>query len=143
MWEYVSLSISAFFMGYVPFFEIYLAIPVVMIAGMDPVSAIIWSGMGNFLAVPTVLFLYQLLSRWPRLGRWMKKLEYNRFRRHIDRYGGWMVLLVTVLVGVWAVAAAGRSLGMSYRVIMISSACSIILYGIATAFAVQRGLDFF
>ncbi|WP_090927304.1 small multi-drug export protein [Salibacterium qingdaonense] len=143
MMEYILLAVSAVGMGYFPFFEIYLAIPAVMVAGMSPASAVLWAGIGNFAAVPTILFFYEQLCKIPRLERWMNRLEHNRFRGKIERYGGLVVLLTTVIVGVWAVAAVCRSLGMSRKKLMLTSGISICLYGVLTAYSVQAGLDWF
>ncbi|SFP91003.1 small multi-drug export protein [Salibacterium halotolerans] len=143
MMEYLLLALSAVGMGYFPFFEVYLAIPAVMVAGMGPVSAVIWSGAGNFAAVPTILYFYEQLNKIPRLQKWLRRLEENRFRSKIERYGGWMVLFTTVIVGVWAVAVVCRSLGMSRRTLLLTSALSIVVYGVLTAYSVEAGLNWF
>ncbi|WP_026701994.1 small multi-drug export protein [Salibacterium aidingense] len=143
MLEYLLLAISALGMGYIPFFEIYLAIPAMMVAGMGPVSAVIWAGLGNFAGVPTILFFYDQLSKIPRFQNWLHRMEHNRFRAKIERYGGIMVLLTTVFVGVWAVAAICRSLGMSRRKLMLTTGVSIFVYSVLTAYSVQVGLDWF
>ncbi|WP_018922859.1 small multi-drug export protein [Salsuginibacillus kocurii] len=143
MWEYLYLAATAWLLGYVPFFEIYLAIPAVMMMGFDPVSAVIWGGLGNFMAVPTILFFHKQLAKVPRLGKWLHSLENNRFRSHIEKYGATMVVVLTVVAGVWAMAAIGRVLGLSRLKLSLSCALSIVLYSILTAYAVQAGLDWF
>lgn len=56
MLNYLWLAASAWFMGFFPMLEIYVAIPASMVMGLDAVSSIIWAGFGNFLPVPMIAF---------------------------------------------------------------------------------------
>lgn len=48
MLNYIWLAASAWFMGFFPMLEIYIAIPATMLMGLDTISAIFWAGLGNF-----------------------------------------------------------------------------------------------
>jgi len=144
--EYFGKAINAWFLGFFPYFEIYLAIPVAIAMGLDYISAVFWSAFGNFTAVPLIIFFYQQLNKMGWLNRWLHKIErrsLNKFGHSLDRYGPWFVLVMTPLVGVWIVAIVARAVGMNPRVIIFSTLASIILYAIAIAKLVAVGVDLF
>ena len=64
--EYVAAAALAWLIGFLPLFEIYIAIPFDLAAGLDPVSATFWAAFGNIVPL------------------WLVDLGYERLRR-IDR----------------------------------------------------------
>ncbi|QDZ39636.1 small multi-drug export protein [Euhalothece natronophila Z-M001] len=146
IFEYLGKAINAWFLGFFPYFEIYLAIPIAIAMGLDYISAVFWSAFGNFTAVPLIIFFYQQLMRIGWLNRWLHKIEkrsLNKFGRSLNRYGPWFVLAMTPIVGVWVVAVIARAVGMNSRVIIFSTLGSIILYAIVIAQLVALGVDIF
>lgn len=69
--------------------------------------------LGNVKPVFTIVFGYETLVRIERVRRWLLGRRSARFEGWVDRYGPPFVLLVTPWIGVWAVAATARMLGMN------------------------------
>ena len=141
--ESISMASLAWFLGFFPLFDIYIAVPVAMGAGFDPVSAVLWAAVGNFMAVPTVTLFYRQLERVSFFANWMEKLAANRFRGKIEQYGGWFILLLAPIAGVWAIAVIARAIGMSKRTLFLSTGTSILIYGIVIGGSIQLGLGWF
>ncbi|WP_027963621.1 small multi-drug export protein [Halalkalibacillus halophilus] len=143
MFEYIYLTAIAWFLGFFPLTEIYIAIPTSMIMGLDSVSAVIWASIGNFLPIPLIVYFYDSLMKWEPLGVWMRKLSNNRYREKIEQNGFIMILLLTPIIGGWAVGVIGRAIGLTKYKLFLSSAVSIFFYGIIIAFLTSYGIDFF
>lgn len=141
MGSYVLNSLTAFAVGFAPFLEIYLAVPAAMALGLDVVSAVLWSALGNFLPVPFVGVLYDRISPTSRFREWLDRRISERFRRLVDRHGSWFVLVITPLIGSWAVAVTGVAVGMNRRQLVLYSAVSILAYAVLIAAAVSLGID--
>ncbi|QUE87281.1 MULTISPECIES: small multi-drug export protein [Exiguobacterium] len=142
LFEYISLSATAWFMGFFPMFEIYLAIPSTMLLGLDHVSAVLWAGFGNFLPVPLLAYFYDWLHRFKRLSGWLDRLEKHRFSHLMREHGSWSIILVTPLLGSWVVGVIGHSIGMRRSTLLIYSAISIFGYGVIIAWLTSKGIEF-
>lgn len=142
MLNYLGLSATAWFIGFFPMFEIYIAIPATMAMGLDTVSSIAWSGLGNFLPVPLIAFFYQLLAKSKRIKGWLDKLADSKYKHRIEKQGPLVVLLLTPVVGSWAVAVIANGVGMNKMKLFISAGGSILLYGIIIAVLTHFGIDF-
>lgn len=141
MTSYLANAAAAFTVGFLPFLEIYLAVPAAIALGLDYVSAVIWSSLGNFLPAPIILLAHERLRRIPRVETWLEARRSARLRRLVDRYGNWFVLLVTPLIGSWAVAVTGVALSLDKRQLIIYSAVSIAVYATLIAAAIAFGID--
>lgn len=141
--EYIGKAATAWFLGFFPFFEIYLAVPAAIALGLDYFSAILWPVLGNFAPVLLIIFSYERLMKIERLRRWMEGRSSERFERWINRYGSVAIVLITPWVGIWVVAATARALGMHPRPLLIYSFISIALYAGIIAGGIYLGLDFF
>lgn len=141
MGSYLANAAAAFTVGFLPFLEIYLAVPAAIALGLDAVSAVFWSSLGNFLPVPVIVLAYDRLSQLPRVRKWLEARKSARFQRLVDRYGNWFVLIVTPLVGSWAVAVTGVALGVDKRQLIVFSALSIVIYAPLIAAAIAFGID--
>ena len=49
--DYVARAASAWFLGFFPFVEIYVAVPTAFAFGLDPSSAVVWPVLGNVTPV--------------------------------------------------------------------------------------------
>ena len=78
---YVIKAATAWFIGFVPFFGIYVAVPAAIALELDYVSAIVWASLGNFTPVLLVVFAFERLRRLPRLGPWLETRSSERFQR--------------------------------------------------------------
>jgi len=141
MYEYLALSATAFIMGFVPIFEIYLAIPITMALGLDGASAVLWSCIGNFLAIPFVIVFYDALNRWERLGRYLQRIADSKWSRKMRQNGCLFILIATPIIGSWAVGVVGKVIGMQKTRLLVSSGVSIFAYGILIGVLTQFGID--
>ncbi len=139
--DYAARAASAWFLGFFPFFEIYVAVPAAVALGLDPVSAVVWPVLGNVTPVFLIVFGYDQLMRVERLRRWLHDRRSARFERWIDRYGAPFVLLATPWIGVWAVAATAQALGMQRGILVGFSVVSITVYAIVIAAGLALGFD--
>jgi uncharacterized membrane protein len=139
--DYAVRAASAWFLGFFPFFEIYVAVPAAFGLGLDPVSAVVWPVLGNVTPVFLIVFGYEHLMRIERVRRWLHGRRSPRFERWIDGYGAPFVLLVTPWIGVWAVAVTAQALGMRRAILMGFSIVSITVYAIGIAAGMAFGFD--
>ena len=139
--DYAARAASAWFLGFFPFFEIYVAVPAAFAFGLDPVSAVVWPVLGNVTPVFLIVFGYERLMRVERLRSWLLGRRSVRFERWIDRYGAPFVLLVTPWIGVWAVAATAQALGMQRATLVGYSLVSISVYAILISVGIVFGFD--
>ena len=137
--DYAARAASAWFLGFFPFFEIYVAVPAAFAFGLDPVSAVVWPVLGNVTPVFLIVFAYERLMRVERLRGWLQGRRSARFERWIERYGAPFVLLVTPWIGVWAVAATAQALGMQRATLVGYSVVSITAYAILIAVGIVFG----
>lgn len=138
--EYISLATTAWFMGFFPMFEIYLAIPSTMLLGLDGPSAVLWAGIGNFLPILLLAYFYDWLHRYPRIAVWLGRLENHRFSYLMRERGSWVIILVTPLLGSWVVGVIGHTIGMNRATLLTYSLISIFGYGIGIAFLTSQGI---
>ncbi|WP_331446144.1 small multi-drug export protein [Natranaerobius thermophilus] len=139
--EYIMLAVTAWLLGFIPYFEIYLAVPATIAMGLDPISSVFWAGLGNFSAVPVILFAQKKLSHIPRIAAWLEKLTNSKYRETIDRFGSSFVLLFTPVTGIWIAAALASTFGYRGAKLMITSAFTVLLYGSLVAVATSTGLE--
>lgn len=138
--EYAAKAAAAWFLGFFPFAEIYVAVPAARLMGLDPVSSVVWPVLGNWLPVPLILYAYEQLLRVPVLGRWLgPERRSQRFERLVERHGAWLVVVITPWIGIWLVAATARVAGMSPRPLLLYSALSVVLYAVAIVVLIALG----
>lgn len=143
MMEYWMKALSVWWLGFVPFLEIYVAIPAGVALQLDYVSVAAWSIFGNFAAVPVLIVTYDRLVAVERVRGWLERLQQGRARRLIERYGVLIVLVGTPWIGVWAVAAASLVMGIRRGTLLLYSFVSVAVYGIALTALIALGLDVF
>ncbi|VEP15335.1 hypothetical protein H1P_3270004 [Hyella patelloides LEGE 07179] len=96
--EYTSKAATAWFLGFFPYLEIYVAVPSAIALGLDYVSAVFWSVLGNFTPIPLLLFFYQEIGRiaWFKLQiEKLKRRSSKRIQSSMNRYGAWFILILT------------------------------------------------
>jgi uncharacterized membrane protein len=138
---YLIGAATAWLAGFLPFFGLYVAIPAAVALGLDYASATLWAALGNFTPVLLIVLAFERLRRLPRLGPWLQARTSERFRALADRYGMWLVLVVTPFVGVWALAVTSLGLGMDRYRLAVFSGLSIALYALAIAAGLALGLE--
>jgi uncharacterized membrane protein len=141
MLEYLARGWAVCLIGFVPLAEIYVAVPAGLALGLSPASAVGWSVAGNWAPIPLVHLLYEWLRRVPRIREALGRLASERVRARVERGGFWFYLLVTPLVGTWALAAAVKLLGVPPRRFLIPSLLSVLAFGVAIAAAIAAGVE--
>ena len=139
--EYVAAAALAWIVGFVPLFEVYVAIPVGLAAGLDPISATVWSALGNIVPLFVVDLGYERLRRVERIDHWLAMLRRERVERILNRYGFVAVFAATPLLGVWTMALAAKALGMASRPFLISSVGSVFVYAVLITAGILLGID--
>jgi uncharacterized membrane protein len=140
---YLGKSLAAWFMGFFPFFEIYVAVPAAIAMGLDYVSAVAWASLGNFTPVLLIVLASNHLRKLPRVAAWLDARTVPRLQRWVDRYGAAFILLVTPIIGVWALAVTGVGLGVKPHRLLAFSGISILLYAVLVALGVALGMEAF
>lgn len=141
MRDYIVKAATAWFLGFFPFFEIYVAVPAALAMGLDYVSAVSWTVLGNYLPVPLIVVFYRRLLKLRRIGPWLDSLASPRAKGLLERHGPWFILLATPWLGVWAVAVTAMALGVDHRKLLLFSFISISLYAVALAGLIALGIQ--
>ena len=139
--EYLAAAALTWLVGFIPLFEIYVAIPAGLAAGLDPVSATLWAAFGNIVPLWLVDLGYERLRRIERVDRYLSMLRRERVERILDRWGFIAVFVATPLLGVWTMALAAKGLGMTSRPFLIASTISVSVYAVVITLAIMLGLD--
>jgi uncharacterized membrane protein len=139
--EYVAAAALTWLIGFVPLFEIYIAIPVGLAAGLDPISATVWAALGNIVPLWLVNLGYERLRRIGRIDHYLAKLRRERVERILDRYGWLAVFAATPLLGVWTMALAAKGLGMASRPFLVASTISVCVYAVIITASILLGLE--
>ena len=142
--EYTSKAATTWFLGFFPYVEIYVAVPSGILLGLDYISAVFWSVLGNFTPIPLLLFFYQEISRIPWFKRQIENLSKRggkRIKRSMDRYGIGFILILTPIFGSWLIAIVVPATGMNPVKLMFSSFFSITFYAVLIAIAIYFGIS--
>jgi len=139
--EYAAAAAFAWLVGFLPLFEIYVAIPVGLAAGLDPVSATAWAAFGNIVPLYLVDLGYEWLRQHERIDRWLAMLRRERVERVLNRYGWLAVFAATPLLGVWTMALAAKALGMATRPFLVASTASVAIYAVLITASIMLGLE--
>lgn len=138
--DYVIKAATAWFIGFFPLAEIYVAIPAAVATGLDDVSVVFWSVFGNLTPVFLINYLYEWMIRFPRIGRWLTGLVSEKAKARINRWGIGFVLLLTPWTGVWVMAVTAKALGMSSRRFIPAASVSVLVYAIVIVVLLRAGI---
>lgn len=89
-----------------------------------------------------MLFFYQLLAKSERIKKWLDKLANSKYKYRIEKQGPLVVVLLTPIIGSWAVAVIANGIGMNKLKLFISAGASILIYGIIIAVLTYYGVEF-
>lgn len=143
MVEYIGKAFSAWFLGFFPLAEIYIAVPGAIALGLDDISVVFWTVFGNFTPALLIIFLYEQLTRFERINRWLQSLSSEKTRERINRWGVWFVLLGTPYAGIWLMSLAAKTLGMNSRIFLVTSFISIFAHALVILVAIRAGVSAF
>ncbi len=88
------------------------------------------------------MYCYHLLSKFKRIKKWLNKLSNSKYKNRIENQGPLIVLLLTPIIGSWAVAVIANGIGMNKMKLFVSSGASILVYGIIIAVLAHFGVEF-
>lgn len=124
----------------VPIFELRAAVPLGIGLGLDPLTALAASYVGNLLPVPFLLVLLEPVARRLRRHRRLRRLADWMYARSaaggdsVRRYGWWgLVLFVAVplpTTGAWTGAMIASLLGFRRRAALAAIALGVGLAGL-------------
>lgn len=143
MIEYVAKAFAAWFIGFFPYFEIYVAVPAAIAMGLDYFSAVIWSVFGNYTPVVLIYFLYEQMIKNERINKWFTKWTSEKFKKSVDKHGSWIVLIVTPWTGVWVMTVTMIAFKMDAKKLLLYSLISITVYAVVIAMLIAIGVDVF
>ncbi len=143
MFDYLYKVLVVWFIGFFPFFELFVAIPAGLSLRLDSASTVIFCVAGNFFPVLLIEYGYNRLMRYHRIRNWLNRRISEKMYKNINRYGIWYMLIITPWVGVWAMAVTAKILHMEKRILIWGSFASILLYSIVLVIVIQTGIEFF
>ena len=143
MLNYIWLAATAWFMGFFPLFEIYVAVPASMGLGLDVISAVFWSWLGNFIVIPFISYFYDWLTKFNKINKFFNKLANSRISKKLHRSRVIIVLIATPMFGSWAIGVTGKIIRMDRKRLFLSSGISIAIYGTIIGILTQLGIDSF
>jgi uncharacterized membrane protein len=140
--DYAWKAATVWTVGFVPLTELYIAVPTGMALGLDPVSAVLWTVLGNYAPVLLIHWAYERLRRMPQLAAWFDRLASRRWRERIETGGPLAIILLTPLAGVWATAVTMKALRIDSNGFLLWSFVSVVGFSALTAVLVGLGVDF-
>lgn len=132
--------LMTFFMAMLPVVELRGAIPLGVAAGLHPLTAMGAAVLGNLFPVPFILLLLRYVFRWlrhfPRLGRWIDRLERRAHLkgRKVRKYRLFgLVLLVAIPLpgtGAWTGALVADVLDIRMRAALPAITLGVVIAGV-------------
>jgi uncharacterized membrane protein len=141
MIEYISKAFFVGFIAFLPFLEIFTAIPTGIAMGLDYFSTVFFSVIGSYAPILLLNFGYEHLNRIPKAQKWFAKLSSQRLKNWIDRYGIGFLVLGVPLIGVWPMTVTMKLFRINSGLFLIYSFISVVLYSVAIAVIVHTGAN--
>lgn len=138
--DYIWKAASAWFLGFFPLAEIYVAVPYAVALGLDNVSVLVWTVFGNFTPALLIVVLYQQMLRIPRIAKWLDRLISEKAQARVNRWGIWFVLLATPFTGIWAMAVAAKIIKLDTRRFLVAAFVSILVYAVILLVLLRLGI---
>ena len=142
MIEYLYKALVVWFIGFFPFFELFVAIPAGIALRLDPVSTVLFCVAGNFFPVLLIEYGYARLMKHDRIRTWLSRRVSKKMGDNINRYGIWYMLVITPWVGVWATAVTAKILRMKKVTLFWGAFLSLLIYSIVIVVIIEAGIDF-
>ncbi len=84
--------------------------------------------------------MYDQLRTVPRLGKSLERLSSERARERVERGGLWFYLLITPMIGTWAIGVTVKVLKVPATKFIVPSFISVLIFGIVIAAALAMGI---
>jgi len=146
--SHLPQPLSTVIVAALPILELRGAIPwAIGVGGLSPVSAYLWSVLGNMIPIPFWLLLLGRIEKSLRRFRWFDKFFcwlFARTRRKasmVERHGAWgLILFVAVplpVTGAWTGAIAAYLFDLSPRRALPAILAGVCCAGIVVTLTVQ------
>lgn len=138
--KYIGAAFSTWFVGFFPYFEIYIAVPAGFAAGLNWFDAFFWASLGNWMVIPFVDICYEWLMRFKFMKKITEKSLNGKWQDRIEKHGAWFILLLTPLAGVWTIGVIAKALKFNRAKLLIYSATSVGVTGLIIAILIINGI---
>lgn len=138
--KYIGAAFSTWFVGFFPYFEIYIAVPAGFAAGLNWFDAFFWASLGNWMVIPFVDICYEWLMRFKFMNKIAEKSLNGKWQDRIEKHGSWFILLLTPLAGVWTIVVIAKALKFNRAKLLIYSATSVWVTGLIIAILIINGI---
>ena len=141
--QYLAAAASTWFIGFFPYFEIYVAVPAGFAAGLGWFDVFFWASLGNWMAIPFIDYGYSWLMRFQFMQTLSERSMGGKWERRIERHGAWLILFLTPAAGVWTIGIIAKALRYSRVKLWIYSAVSIWGTALVMALLMHMGIELF
>jgi len=144
IWPYIVL----FLLAAAPWLDVFLVVPLGIVAGLSPVAVAIIGFAGNFLLVLLLGIFFKQFSKWNTNRRLKKGIttsskKETRARQIWERYGlPGLALLAPLIVGTDIAALLALSLGSSRKRVIQWMAVSLAVWTIVMALGSVYGFSY-
>ncbi|MGO4693873.1 small multi-drug export protein [Paenibacillus sp. 2TAB26] len=144
IWPYIVL----FLLAAAPWLDVFLVVPLGIVAGLSPVAVAIIGFAGNFLLVLLLGLFFKQFSKWNTNQKLKKGItttskKETRARRIWERYGlPGLALLAPLIVGTDIAALLALSLGSSRKRVIQWMAVSLAVWTIVMALGSVYGFSY-
>ncbi|WP_141502813.1 small multi-drug export protein [Paenibacillus luteus] len=144
IWQYIVL----FLLAAAPWLDVFLVVPLGIVAGMSPVAVAITGFAGNFLMILLLGVFFNQFTSWREKRRLKKGItapskKETRARQVWDRYGlPGLALLAPVIVGTDIAALLALTFGSSRTRVIQWMAISLAIWTIAMALGSVYGFGY-
>jgi uncharacterized membrane protein len=139
--KYIGAAFSTWFVGFFPYFEIYIAVPAGFAAGLNWFDAFFWASLGNWMVIPFVDICYEWLMKFKFMKKITEKSLNGKWQDRIEKHGAWFILLLTPLAGVWTIVVIAKALKFNRAKLLIYSATSVWVTGLIIAILIINGIE--
>lgn len=144
VWAYVAL----FLLAAAPWLDVFVVVPLGIVAGLSPITVSIVGFAGNFLMIVLIGLFFKQFSLWRESRRVKRGLsgpskKELRAKSIMERYGlPGLALLAPVLLGTDIAAVLAFSLGLSRTRVIQWMGISLVVWTIAMAIGSVYGFGY-
>jgi len=136
--DYGVKAAITFGIAFFPYLGLYISIPAAYIMGMDTISALLWSILGYFAAVPFVDLFIEKLMKFSRFRALVERSQNSRISLYYRRHADWTLAFLGPIIGIWVAPLLGRLAGLRrsklYLLLFIGAVvCALAIVGIMAA----------
>jgi len=139
--KYIGAALSTWFVGFFPYFEIYIAIPAGFAAGLNWFDAFLWASLGNWMVIPFIDLFYQWLLRFNFMKKIIDRNQNEKWKKRIENHGVWFILFLTPLAGFWTIGVIAKALKYNRTKLWLYSAISVGVTGLIIALSIEFGIS--